>query len=361
MYMSCFFKPEWKKYIAGALIIAAVIFSLKYGLPLVLPFFLALCIVAPMYPFLEKAEKKLHIGKSALAGGILILLAAVILTVFWYLFAWGCSQLSAWMGNLDMVEDCFCDFVRDCSRMAEKKLGINADGMERMVLERTDVFLDEIQTQAVPRLMNRSASYIRTVFTVGGFLVITLIATILLAKDYGTIKENCARFALLRTAGEIGVKIGRLVLTYLKAQGLIMLAICFISMAGLYLTGIGNAVMTGLMAGLLDALPFIGTGIVLLPIAFWQILQGKIGKAFCCLAVYAVCALTREFLEPKLIGKKMGMYPAAVLLLIYAGIKIYGLSGVLLGPFSFLIIREIFKMQKQSGDRIDNSLQEDIK
>lgn len=61
------------------------------------------------------------------------------------------------------------------------------------------------------------------------------------------------------------------------------------------------------------------------------------------LLLYGVCALARELLEPKLIGDRMGIYPVLILLAIYMGIKLYGLSGVVLGPFSFLIIREIYR------------------
>ena len=49
-------------------------------------------------------------------------------------------------------------------------------------------------------------------------------------------------------------------------------------------------------------LPFIGTGMVLMPLAFWQILNGYYTKAVICVILYVVCAVTREFLEPKLIG-----------------------------------------------------------
>lgn len=59
--------------------------------------------------------------------------------------------------------------------------------------------------------------------------------------------------------------------------------------------------------------------------------------------LYGGCALVREFLEPKLIGSKMGIYPVVILMAIYTGIKLYGLSGVILGPFSFLIMKEIYQ------------------
>ena len=149
-------------------------------------------------------------------------------------------------------------------------------------------------------------------------------------KDYRKIRARLEKFRWFVAAEEICGEIGKMVWGYLKAQAIILTVISILCGTGLWLVDIRHGIATGVLAGLLDALPFIGTGCVLVPVALWQLM-------------YCVCALAREFLEPKLIGKRMGIYPVVILLAIYTGIKIYGLSGVILGPFSFLIIREIYR------------------
>ena len=93
-----------------------------------------------------------------------------------------------------------------------------------------------------------------------------------------------------------------------------------------------------MLAGILDALPFIGTGIVLVPLGIQQFLQGQYFRAFFCLLLYVVCIFVRELLEPKLIGKKVGVPPIAILLSIYAGIKLFGIWGIIGGPLGFVMI-----------------------
>ena len=56
-----------------------------------------------------------------------------------------------------------------------------------------------------------------------------------------------------------------------------------------------------------------------------------------------VCSFVRQVLEPKLVGKRLGVPPLAVLISIYAGIWVYGGSGVILGPISALVIYELYK------------------
>lgn len=58
---------------------------------------------------------------------------------------------------------------------------------------------------------------------------------------------------------------------------------------------------------------------------------------------YGICVLTRELLEPKLIGGRLGILPIVILASVYAGVKLYGFGGILLGPLSVLLIQELWR------------------
>ncbi len=108
----------------------------------------------------------------------------------------------------------------------------------------------------------------------------------------------------------------------------------------------------------MDMLPFIGTGLVLMPLAFWQILNGYYAKAVICVILYVVCALTREFLEPKLIGEKMGIFPVAILFSVYAGVKLFGVFGIVKGPLALITIYEIYIFLKGKNGFRDEGREE---
>ena len=105
-----------------------------------------------------------------------------------------------------------------------------------------------------------------------------------------------------------------------------------------------NGWLFGLLAGFLDALPFIGTGIVLVPLTIWLFIKGQIWQAFVCLLLYGVCALIRELLEPKLIGKKVGIYPIVLFASVFIGMQLFGVGGIIKGPLSVVIIYELRKV-----------------
>ena len=101
-------------------------------------------------------------------------------------------------------------------------------------------------------------------------------------------------------------------------------------------------VAVGIGIGFLDALPVFGTGTVFVPWLLICLLQGKYASALILAATYGVCMLTREILEPKLIGNRLGILPIVILMSVYVGVKLYGFGGILLGPLSILLIRELW-------------------
>jgi predicted PurR-regulated permease PerM len=134
---------------------------------------------------------------------------------------------------------------------------------------------------------------------------------------------------------------------FLKAQIIILAVVGIICIIGLLLTKTKNAIGMGLVIGLLDTLPFIGTSIVFIPWAIIEFIRGNYYIGVILIITYLVCALARELLEPKLMSKKMGVLPIAMIMAIYLGVKLFGLIGVLLGPVGLLMIIELCKEEKK--------------
>ena len=95
---------------------------------------------------------------------------------------------------------------------------------------------------------------------------------------------------------------------------------------------------------------------MLVPLTLTQLFQGDYGRAAVCLALYGGCVFLREMLEPRLIGKRMGVPPIAVLAAVYAGIRLFGVWGIIKGPLGFVIIRQGWQsLQKRWQDTPEES------
>jgi predicted PurR-regulated permease PerM len=96
----------------------------------------------------------------------------------------------------------------------------------------------------------------------------------------------------------------------------------------------------------LELLPFIGTGIVLIPVGLFTLAEGNGVGAAVLLIVYVLCISAREYLEPRLIGRRTGISPLLTLFGMYTGIRVFGAAGIVTGPIyvllAVLLYRKIF-------------------
>lgn len=102
-----------------------------------------------------------------------------------------------------------------------------------------------------------------------------------------------------------------------------------------------------IIAAILDALPAIGTGIVLAPYAIISFLSGEKKTALFLIILWGITALARQMLEPKLIGEGMGVPPVISLFAMYAGIKLFGGMGALLAPLALSVTAAVIKDKKE--------------
>lgn len=341
--MDAFFhtKNTGKKYLVYIIAAAAIWFSFKYLLPLILPLVLAALVVIPSASVIRKINQKLHIGKGILTGGLLILIVFLLLLLVWMILVWLLSNLSAIFQNGNTIWEQLDGIVCSGCEMIEEHTGMQRGMVTSMVKERGTVMLADLQNTLIPKVMMGSVKSVQWIINVVVTLLITSLAAVLLAKDYETIQRALHKSQDMSVVIDIFHKIGSMLAGYAKAQGIIYLTIAGICLLGYFLLKLQHPFQTALVTAFLDALPFIGTGIILGPLAVWYLLNAEYWKALICAGIYLLCVVTRELLEPRLIGRNTGIYPIIILISIYTGIKLYGLGGVILGPLSFLLYREI--------------------
>lgn len=346
-----------KKWIFAAAAGLGVFIGFRYLFPLIAPFLLSFCIVFLCNPWLNRVQRKTHIRKEILLAGMMGGAAVLLLVLVWILLQCGLGQFRVLTDNWDGMCEQVRYFFGDCCLFAQEHFGVDAVKVEQVVLERVEVFIENLKVDFFPKMIGESWWYLKKIISAVAFLGVSFIASILLCKDYDGMVERLQEGgegaqALEKVFG-IGERIIHLVAVYLKAQVLILLVIMVICCLGLWIGKVGNGLILGILAGILDALPFIGTGIVLMPTAFWQLVNGRIGGALLCVVLYVACMGAREFLEPKLMGKKTGIYPVFMLLSVYTGVKLFGVSGIIKGPLAMVILMEIWKYlwEKESGCR----------
>ena len=320
----------------------------RYVFPLLSPFAFAFLFVSLCYPLLQKIQRMIPLKKKFLAIGIAIPFLLLFFGILWFFLTTLCEQAAKLPGLCNTAGKCLEQFFHQCCCELEVRFGLDGGGMETYLVEQMTVMMDKVQIQVLPQVLSSSYSGFKSLLSVLAFVAVTGVAVFLLEKDYRRFcdyleKEMKGLFC-------VGKGIVSYLVTFLKAQGVILLAISILCTTVLGFLGIEGFVFLGILAGILDMLPFIGTGIVLVPVSLWQLLNGNYGKMIICIILYGSCALLREWLEPKLIGKRVGIPPVLMLLAIYAGVKLFGVFGIIKGPLALIVIYETEKLLSQKFD-----------
>lgn len=334
-------------------VVIAVLLLMKYVVPYFLPFIVAVVIVVPLHRLCLKKGWCREKGKGIMAGGVLFAILLFVLLLFIGFGTFLFSKAQNFVQNIAWIETECMDMVSDFCHRLEVYSGLD-DGM-------IEAWLHDKIFGVFGNLAIESSSWISStlryfasmgrLFTMG---LVTFICVVLFAREIDKWQQGLLNVAVLEPEIDrilsiiirIGKKLGRMMKTFLKTQSVILCCISLTAGAGLFLSGIREFWFYGLLAGVMDILPFIGTGIVLIPIGVIQILGGNIMKGIIVFATYVICIVIREVLEPRLMGNGLQVSPVAILISVYSGVLFFGIGGVLLGPVTLLILveaaREIF-------------------
>ena len=343
-------KKSWREspYITLLAIIGVVYFFLQYIVPLVGPILVAMLFVTMFGPRLKKIQDKLHVHRQIGAVLLLLTFGAVIFLLLWCLITWIVGSLPQWLNSLDGFWSGLPDSVERFCDIGSRLTGMDTEYLEEMLLKWIQEGSDYVENHALPGLLSGSLHYVKMIASISGFLLIFTISTIFLAKDYDSIMNKMLNRQECHIALEMICGIIRYIATVVKANLLIMSLVGSICALVLTLLRIPSGVFWGILAGFLDALPFLGTGIVLVPTAAVQLFGGHYVAGVLVLGLYVVCIFARELLEPRLIGGKIGIPPLAVLTTVYAGIQLFGIIGIIKGPLGFILVQQTYQsLQKR--------------
>ena len=132
------------------------------------------------------------------------------------------------------------------------------------------------------------------------------------------------------------------VLLYLRSYGILMLMTFVLIFVGLLILRAEYAVLLAAVIALLDVLPVIGVGTVLVPWSIVSFLMGNTARGIGLLVLLAAHEIMRQIAEPRILGKSLGVHPLVTLILLYAGYSLFGFFGLLLVPAVGVLISALF-------------------
>ena len=341
-----------RKFIINVLYFALVALisfgAIRYGLVWMLPFVLGFIVAFCLKPFIRLLNQKLKLKrKPAAALAVLlfyctigVLLAVVIVNLFiWVrdLFAMLPSfyvktlepaiyDLFGWVeGLFTSLDPQMASTIQEVASSFAKSLGSLVTSASTMVVGAVSGALT-----GVP----------------GALLAVafTIISSFFFAMDYDAIIAFVMRqFSPKKQEIILDAKnyMTSTLFKFLKAYSILM-AITFAELAlGLTILRVPNSFGIALLISIMDALPALGTGSILIPWLVIELIKGNVGMAIGLGIIYGIITVVRNILEPKIVGEQVGLHPLLMLICMFLGVRLFGFLGLFILPILVIIIKNL--------------------
>lgn len=314
-------------------LLIALPYFLRFFMPFVIGWIVAM-VANPLVRFLEKKVKILRKHSSAII--ILVVVAAIVATTY-LLIAILVKEIAELMNDLptivNQVGSQFNKFSEQISHLSEalpSKIRVMLDNIIIGVGDNVTSIVDKIE----PPTMSSAGTFAKNVAE--GFLMV--IVTILSAYFF-TVERDDLVAGLKKNLPNSITNGWHLVYDnfksafggYFKAQFKIMLVVTVIMFIGFEILGVGYSFLLALGIAFLDFLPVFGTGAVLWPWAVIDMISGNYMRAVGLVAIYLICQIVKQVLQPKMVGDSIGISPLATLIFMFTGYQLYGVIGIIFG------------------------------
>ena len=329
------------------ILILGIIFSIfKYALPVLFPFLVAFSISIILRHPVDFISKHLKINRKFVGVLLLLLLYGSISFVFIFFG----TKLFRYIGEL------FQKLPEIYTTNIEPALNTIIYKIQDIIPELNVVLdLENISKYIMNIINSISLSAVNLIASIAtkipSFLVkfiFAIIASFLCTLDYYKVTGFIMRQFPERVQ-EIIINVKQnifgTIVKFLKAYSILMF-VTFIQLSiGLTIFNIPNAITFAVIFSMLDVLPAIGVGGLLIPWSIIEFIKGNYDLAIGLLVIYGIISIVRSILEPKVIGKQIGLNPLITLTSMFLGAEILGFFGI----FIFPIIATIIKYLNDSG------------
>lgn len=328
------------------IVVALSIFISFKLLKYVLPFVFAYIFSAILKPAVELLNTRLKFRRGLSALICVLLFFLIIGTIFFFVGVALVNQISSIANNLpnwiDDISKPLSDITASLENLSERfpNLSEEFSGGLNQVSTSVIEYLTSLATSIGQFILNKAVSIPAAII----FVFMTILATYFYTKDRKYFKDLLSKQLpdkWIETFYQNRKAITGTLFKWLKAQGII-LSITFTEIfVGLSILRVRYALLLAIIIALIDILPVLGTGTILIPWIIMNFILGNTSLAIQLLILYVFETSIRQIIEPKIVGHGIGIHPLITLFAMYIGAHFFGVFGFLIGPIFVMIFKNI--------------------
>ncbi|PLR77784.1 sporulation integral membrane protein YtvI [Bacillus sp. V3-13] len=177
-------------------------------------------------------------------------------------------------------------------------------------------------------------------------LIFSLLATFFISKDWNRLSAWVGKLipGRAKTSGKkVFADLRKALFGFIKAQATLISITTIIILIGLLILRVDYAITIALVTGLVDIIPYLGTGAIFVPWIIYSIISGNVSLAIGLGVLYIIVIVQRQIMEPKVLSSSIGIDPLATLVALFVGFKLIGFLGLIIGPVTLVILTTLHK------------------
>lgn len=333
--------------IAYFAVIAAIAFIfMKYALLWLMPFIIGFILAALTQPGARRLNKRTGLNIRA-CGTVSVLFVFILIVIICFIFATRIAD--GLSGFTRIIPDLAAQLASGLTALSAR-LSVLLKKTPGLSALNIDTSLSGISMQILKltSLSDGTGNIIKSFVTSMPSMMLNIIVTVISACFISADYPQVTGFIIRQLPGRyrktaVGLKafflntVAKLIRAYLT---LMFITFCELS-AGLLLLRIPHAVAAAALIAVVDILPVLGTGTVMIPWAVIELIMGNFYKALGLAIVYAIITVVRNILEPKIVGNHLGLHPLVTLLALVVGLKAMGFAGMILFPVIIILLKHL--------------------
>ena len=341
-------RPYWQVAVSLLFSILATVAFIFIGVKAVLffmPFVIGWCIASIAVPMVNWLEKKFNIVKKLGSALVVILVIAIIVTIFYFAISRLVMEISDLVKN---VPDLYQQLESGLHQIGETLSGVFKrlpsgvqDGWNTALIN-LDQMMGDLVKRASEPTMEAAGNFAKKLPSYLIYLIMALMSAYFFTVQREEVINWVRKVAPPSIEKRMTLVMDNLryaVGGYLKAQLKIMGIVFLILAVGFAMLRINYFVLVAFLIAFLDFLPFFGTGTAMIPWATYKFLMGNYTMAIMLIVIYIITQVSRQLLQPKLVADSVGLNPLVTLILLYIGYRVSNVLGMILAvPIGMVVI-----------------------
>ncbi len=346
-------------FIYFGIIVGIYYFVINFAFGYVFPFVFAAALAVFLQPIIRKISGKLNLKAHGFISTILVLLIVVVIVGALFLIGSAIvGEIKDFLGyffskfkSIDDILNAVKDWLLGIAVSLPKGLGTTAALKINEAFNNLSTGGAELDMSMLSTPISGAWGFVKGVPSFLVSIVVTIISCVFMTSEYDLIRDMILDILpekkgrnLVKAKSTVTKGVGKLFKAYATIM-LITFTEVFLGLNLMRLIGVydgGYIAVISFVVCIVDIIPVLGTGTVVIPWAIYSLITGNIGLGLGLIVLYGVITVLRQVIEPKLVANQVGLPSIVTIMAMFLGGRVFGAFGIILLPLTVIVVKLMY-------------------